>query len=442
MKTQFCLCLSLICILGMTQAQSWHHLGAGLNAPVYTIHIHGDDVYAGGYFRNAGGDPDADYVARWDGCEWHAVAPGLTGPVYSIAILGEDVYVAGNFQDVGGNPNIDVIAFWDGNQWNSLGKGVDYSIPGLITMENDLYVVGDFGSADGVPNTAMIARWDGSSWHALASEPTWFAYDFTYISDIAIHDGELYVVGLFRDMGGVANADRVAKWDGQKWYGFGEGIEYGWLWSDCLNVAVDENNIFVSGAFTDAGGNPDADYIVRWDGNTWTGLSTHLSDSIASVMTVREGFLYCRRQQNRIDRLDPVTGEWIFYMTLPERSGLVFGETDRYLFGDFDEINGKFFNNVARFGGPVDCSSTDVTEGLEDSNMCHVYPNPARDALYCQFDSEQSYGNISLTNASGQRMSFTLAHGESIDIASLPTGLYFIEIRTDAFVKTGRFIKL
>src|SRR6186713_2188406 len=99
-------------------ASEWNQLGPGLNGPVYEITIDGNDVYVGGGFLDAGGNPDADYVARWDGCEWHALGPGLNGDVKAITVSGDNIYIGGSFTQP-----FNYIARWDGAQWSPMGPG-------------------------------------------------------------------------------------------------------------------------------------------------------------------------------------------------------------------------------------------------------------------------------------------------------------------------------
>ena len=73
-----------------TQPQ-WNPLCPGLNSAVHAIVPHGTDIYVGGAFTDAGGHADADYLARWDGCEWHPVASALSGIVSSIVISGDSI---------------------------------------------------------------------------------------------------------------------------------------------------------------------------------------------------------------------------------------------------------------------------------------------------------------------------------------------------------------
>jgi hypothetical protein len=70
---------------------AWSALGTGLNNAVWSIAVSGTDVYAGGYFTDAGGNANADYIAKWNGANWSALGTGLNGIVVGIAISGRDV---------------------------------------------------------------------------------------------------------------------------------------------------------------------------------------------------------------------------------------------------------------------------------------------------------------------------------------------------------------
>jgi hypothetical protein len=81
----------------------------------------------------------------------------------------------------------------------------------------------------------------------------------------ALHaDGtSLYVGGNFTDAGGIASADRIAKWNGTAWGGLAP------LNGDVHAIAVAAGKVFAGGTFTDAGGDPNADYLAVWNGSSW-----------------------------------------------------------------------------------------------------------------------------------------------------------------------------
>ena len=107
----------------------WDNLGTGatptthaLNGGVYALNADKPGVlYAGGAFTDAGGDPNADYIASWNGTKWASLgSPTLNGAVNAIAYFGGKVYVGGMFTNAGGNPNADFLAVWDGVSWGTV----------------------------------------------------------------------------------------------------------------------------------------------------------------------------------------------------------------------------------------------------------------------------------------------------------------------------------
>src|SRR5262245_18731817 len=52
---------------------TWNALGTGLNSTVNAIAVSGSDVYVGGAFTDAGGNANADRIARWNGSTWIAL---------------------------------------------------------------------------------------------------------------------------------------------------------------------------------------------------------------------------------------------------------------------------------------------------------------------------------------------------------------------------------
>jgi len=257
---------------------TWEHLGTGvegsLKGTVTTIAISGTDVYVGGSFTNAGGVPGANRIARWDGAQWHAVGganaiSGIFPSVNTIAISSTDVYVGGSFTNAGGVPGANSIARWDGAQWHAVGgaNAINASVNAIAISGTDVLVGGDFTDAGGNPNADRIARWDGTNWNALGTGISGFGV----VTTIAISGTEVFVGGNFTDAGGNPNADDIARWDGTTWSGLLSGT-VGINGPFVSTIAISGTEVFVGGDFTDAGGNPNADYIARWDGTTWSGL--------------------------------------------------------------------------------------------------------------------------------------------------------------------------
>ena len=68
------------------------------------------DLYAGGWFTSAGGNP-ANQIAKWNGSNWSALGGGTNNNVRAIASYNGEVYAGGFFTTADGNP-ANYIAKW------------------------------------------------------------------------------------------------------------------------------------------------------------------------------------------------------------------------------------------------------------------------------------------------------------------------------------------
>src|SRR5262245_42638031 len=84
----------------------------------------------------------------------------------------------------------------------------------------------------------------------------------------------LYVGGSFTSAGRVV-ANRIAKWDGERWSALGSGMNPGYANRTVSALAVFDDGsgpaLFAGGQFTTAGGVA-ANHIAKWDGSSWAAL--------------------------------------------------------------------------------------------------------------------------------------------------------------------------
>lgn len=195
----------------------WAGLGRGVdNMSVWSLAYDHGKIYAGGGFTNAGGDPNADGIAQWDGSHWAGLGSGL-GDCWGwaradvIAMNGTDVYVGGFFGNAGGQPNTIGLARWDGSAWSAVGGGLlsdCWEIFAIAVNGSDLYVGGTFVNAKGIPEADHIVKWNGSSWAALGGGLN------GDVQAIAVMDGDVYAGGTFG----------IARWNGVTWSEVGGGL--------------------------------------------------------------------------------------------------------------------------------------------------------------------------------------------------------------------------
>lgn len=197
----------------------WTPLGGGVNAGVQALSADQGRLFVGGTFTNAGGAP-ASCVAVWDGTGWQALGAGVasqagepSAQVSAIAVAGSNVYVGGRFTLAGGQP-ANNVARWNGTDWLPLGSGASNGVQGtvaaLAVRGDQVFVGGYFTNAGGMP-ALSLARWDGTNWSTLGSGLEWSAANTPRVYALALRQNELWVGGLFSHAGLKPSAN-LARW--------------------------------------------------------------------------------------------------------------------------------------------------------------------------------------------------------------------------------------
>ncbi len=310
----------------------------------------GDNIYVGGHFTNATGDPNMNKIVRWNITTgtWHALGNGLNGFVKEIIQMGSDIIVAGSFTNAGGDPNADYIAKWNGTSWSALGSQVVSTnsltvVSALAVHNNELYIGGNFYSSNGgVAN--YLTKWDGTSfqqvhgWNsqvgavyeivfdannnlyiggefpAKIAKYNGTAWDFmgnftasgaSWISDIKIVGTSVYVGGKFQDAIGLTSADNIAKYNGTTWEALGGGLN-----EEVYEMLVSGTDLYIAGKFTDAGGNSAADKLIKYNISGSTGFHDFSNKMEFKIFpNPNNGQFIIQTDKNGVFELMDVTGK-------------------------------------------------------------------------------------------------------------------------------------
>jgi|GEM_PF-1658858 len=249
----------------------WHPLGPGIEGAIVTIALSGNDVYVGGNFLNAGGIEDADYLARWDGCEWHAVGGGLNGTVNDIEINGENIYIAGEF-----TAPVSFVGYWNGVQWIEMGGGLNAQTKAIELDGSSVYAAGNFTDAGGNSNADYVALWNGTTWQNLGASLN------NSINDMEWNGGYLYILGDFTDAGGNTEADHISRWNVNTWENIGTTIQEFPPFTYFGSLELYGNDVWIGGNFG-IEGIQQMVCLARWNGVEW---SAHFSSTISALNIV------------------------------------------------------------------------------------------------------------------------------------------------------------
>jgi hypothetical protein len=268
----------------------WNHVGTGstpamsaLNGPVYALNTDNPGVLlAGGAFTSAGGNANAQRIARWNGSAWSALGstPLSNGSVLAIAYAAGKTYIGGTFINVGGNPNIDFLAVWNGATWASPctstvpGPAITANVESLKIIGNSLYVGGAFANGAGLDAADFLVRCDLTT--GIAS-PTVDSVAHAFGGDVAAltadRNGVLYAGGGFLNLESIPAADHVAYYDGT-WHAMGSGPGPGGAAIDdhVRSLTASGTNVYVGTDALNIAGIANADHIARWNGAAWSAV--------------------------------------------------------------------------------------------------------------------------------------------------------------------------
>ena len=270
---------------------AWGALGSPVlttatTSSVSAIAYHAGKVYVGGTFTNAGGNPDADFLAVWDGVSWapfcnDATPPAFGGNVLDLQIIGSTLWVGGTFQNGAHIASADYLLGCDLNTgvstspFNADGDGTGAMYALTADNNGNLYGAGTFINLDGIAAADYVAYRDpGGGWNAMGAGPGPALGAVTGITrSLAANGTDVYVGSDALDISAIPQADHVAKWNGTAWSAVGSNTAgtNGWLPTSTTIDAITTfgPRVFVIGSFQNANGDPLADNVASFDGSAW-----------------------------------------------------------------------------------------------------------------------------------------------------------------------------
>lgn len=266
--------------------QSWSSLGTVITSSgeVFDLTVFDEDgagpnapaLFAGGTFRFSG-DVDASFVARWNGTEWSDVPGGATGGVIALSTFDEDGAGPQSARLFVGT-RLSGLHVWDGTAWSEPSQGpfAGRRIYGLAVLDPDgpspepssLHIVAD----------ELILRWDGGSLSSVGNGLN------SWAEALAVYDEDgdgpeparLFAAGNFV-MAGAIRTSSIAAWDGSRWSSpdGGRGIWFSHL--SAVDMTPNLSVLFGGDSLREP---------LGWDGTSWSLYPNASSDLVRHVAGV------------------------------------------------------------------------------------------------------------------------------------------------------------
>ncbi|HXH88452.1 MAG TPA: hypothetical protein VNI55_07605 [Gaiellaceae bacterium] len=280
-------CLPLTAHGLATAGGGWNRLGtngakvpgSALNGHVTALHGAKGALYVGGSFTNAGGIAAADRIAKWNGTKWSALGktPLGTGAVFAIATHAGKVYAGGNFVNAGGKAAADYLAVFDGVSWKPFCNTTEQpafkgglQVLALQVVGSTLYVGGTFQNANADARADYLIACDLATGTPSVTVDKDGDFSGAIYALTATTDGTLYAGGTFTNLDGVATADGVASYKGS-WQGLGTAPIGGIV----RGLHAKGMEVYVSSDGLNIGGIAQADHLVKWNGSAYSAVGAN-----------------------------------------------------------------------------------------------------------------------------------------------------------------------
>jgi hypothetical protein len=130
-----------------------------------------------------------------------------------------------------------------------------------MAVGTNLYIGADAKDVGGIAQADHVARWDGAKWSALGANKAgsngWFP-NTGFIYGLAHYGSHIFATGSFQNAGGDPHADQIAFFDGTKWRALGaKGANGPWIGYG-LALGIVNSKLYAGGNFTSAGGDTTA----------------------------------------------------------------------------------------------------------------------------------------------------------------------------------------
>lgn len=246
---------------------------SAIDQGVHDIAINGlNEVYIAGEFTNAGtsgADNGAVYTSTSGVWSVLASATALNAVANKVRTDAQNrAHYAGAFTNAGGVAAADTYAIYNGIGWSTLGTPTTITRTALALNPTTGNPVLSGNAA------ASIHWWDGAAWQTGAAVSSGNVFDIIFLPG----GTSIVPVGTFLNMGGVADADRVASFDFTTVTALG-----GPAGGSLASVTQAPNNlIYVSGNPATMNGITTGN-VADWNGVQWAGIGNVTPGNVREV---------------------------------------------------------------------------------------------------------------------------------------------------------------
>jgi len=414
-----------ICVCGFLtniSAQSWVDVKGGVDGSITEMIEYNGKLVVVGNFIYAGGIY-SPHMAFWDGTSWLAAGMDSLSNIPKNLVVNNDTLFSTYYNE---------LKFWNGTGW-SIYLSLFTSPDNIISFHNEIY----FGSGGmllyRITNDTILMIGQMSS----------------SIHDMTIYQDQLFVTGCFNYING-SRYGHIASYDGTSWHLVDNGFTSS---SNGSSLEIFKNTLYIGGDLA-----PYLNNNGYYNLFTFEGLSLQLAPeqpdySVLEMESLSENIFINKVHYDQsiyhytIALLDSISWSDIGEIESPHLNYYILNpflkeyNNKLYVAGDFSQINGTAFNNIARWDESNGINPNEFTANKQIT----ISPNPANDVVSINMPSTITQLPIELTinDINGkqlQKQSLDYKN-QLIYIGNLPIGIYIVKASNEKEVFVGKLIK-
>jgi hypothetical protein len=438
-----------------SQEENWHYIGTPGFSDV-AVHFPCVKISHDGFPYVAfveGSKPFKVVVMKWNGSIWEKVSdPNVeigNGNNVSLAVNQLEVpYIA--FVDSSHGKKISVMKY-NGTSWDFLGMpgfpsdGAFASSVNLAISPQGVPYVGFTEFTNSGIQEMVVMKYNGSNWVNVGNPG--FSSSWSLVSPCIVFNASGQPIIILQDD---IQELKVFKFDGDNWVMVGQPLTTYDNPELNVSIAIDTNGTLYV---------PIVDYtqdsklsVMQFNGNEWIPLGKRgisagsFNYSNIAISSNGETFVACddNGYDNNISVLQFNGTDWGsvgtpgFSGTQIQELSLALTPSDQPVIGFNINGDGSLFLSVMNYGELFDI-------GERESMDFSIYPNPASKFIIIKIPN---LGNvikdIEITNTLGSESLAILSNDNPIrvDISNLPSGLYFLNVRTSNTIMVSKFYKI
>lgn len=256
--------------------------GSSNNALYAVSAVSAGNVWAVGWYLDSNND-SLTLIEHWDGSSWNVVSSPNPGSAYDIlegvaAISTNNIWAVASYSNnSNASPSQTLIEHWNGKTWSVVSSPSPGSEDNLlfgvsrIPGTNQLWAVGVYNNGNS-PGQTLTEYWNGSSWNVVSSPTIGVRAALDGVA--AISTTNVWAVGNYSNST-YTDQTLVEHWDGTTWSVVSRPSPAS-AYNVLLGVTrvVGTSKVWAVGYFANLNTGPEQNLIERWDGTTWSGVSS------------------------------------------------------------------------------------------------------------------------------------------------------------------------